>query len=145
MLSKVKTVKPTGSWEGQYGKMYKFWYVFEDGTEGTANHKAEGGFFQPGTEVEYEASQTTHPQDGKKLKVSKPKEGGFQSGGKKIDPEAEALRQRLIVAQSSQAHAVTILQLKGIHTQSVTNDQILTDVEELTKGLYQQVYQIAEK
>ena len=42
-ISKVKSVQPNGTWDSQYGTLYKFEYVMEDGAVVNANHKTQDG------------------------------------------------------------------------------------------------------
>lgn len=77
--SKVKSVQANGTFESQYGLLYKFEYQMEDGTVLTANHKGQTPL-PAGTDVEYEIKGSN--DHGSYGKVSKPKPAnGFQKGG----------------------------------------------------------------
>ncbi len=68
-ISKVQNVQGSGTWESQYGLMYSFDYVMEDGTAFKANHKTDK-HFNVGDEVEYEI--TKENEYGKMGKIGKP-------------------------------------------------------------------------
>jgi len=70
--SKVKQVQGSGTYDSMYGLLYKFEYLFEDGTVLTANHKTQDGNFKIGDEVEYEIKGTN--DYGSWGKVGKPQE-----------------------------------------------------------------------
>lgn len=78
-ITKVKKVQGNGTYESQYGLLYKFDYDLEDGTFISANHKTEKSF-QIGDEVEYnikgEANGMPYGT------VSKPKDANFSGGFK---------------------------------------------------------------
>ena len=74
--SKVKAVTGNGTWESNYGLLYKFEYVMEDGQIVNANHKTQDGNFKVGEEVEYEITNTQYNNG----KVKKP-EQSFNGGG----------------------------------------------------------------
>ncbi len=78
--SKVKTVQGNGTWESNYGLLYKFEYLMEDGQVVNANHKTQDGAFKPGDTVEYEITNAQYNNG----KVSKPKpefKGGYDTKG----------------------------------------------------------------
>ena len=78
MISKVKSVQANGTYDSQYGTLYKFDYEMEDGASLSANHKSQTPF-PVGTEVEYEIKGTT--EYGNYGKVGKPQVGNFSSNG----------------------------------------------------------------
>lgn len=115
MLSKVKSVQNTGSFESEYGTpdangkklLYKFEYEMEDGTILTANHKTTTSPFSAGSEVDYEVTKT-HPEHGKSGKVGKPDSGNYPNkaqGGGKVDSNIQAM----IVKQNALGHATELL------------------------------------
>jgi len=87
MITKVKSVQANGTYDSDYGTLYKFEYEMEDGTILTANHKAEGGNFKTGEEVEYEVKGES--SYGKYGKVSKPQDQNFQQPTKAVDWDAK--------------------------------------------------------
>lgn len=91
--SKVKSVQANGTYDSNYGLLYKYEYEFEDGTVLTANHKSQNPF-PVGEEIEYEVKGTN--EYGSWGKVSKPKENGYggnsyKGGGKSNSVSAFAL------------------------------------------------------
>lgn len=58
-VSKVKAVQANGTWESNYGLMYKFEYVMEDGQIVNANH-TQNKHLDIGTEVEYKITDTQY-------------------------------------------------------------------------------------
>jgi hypothetical protein len=53
--SKVLKAEPNGSWEGQYGVLYKYTILFDNGDQGEYSSKSdEQNKFVVGEEVEYE-------------------------------------------------------------------------------------------
>ena len=73
--SKVKSVQGNGTYESQYGILYKFDYEFEDGTYLSANHKSQNPF-KVGETVEYNVKGNAGGMD--YGTVSKPKENFIQ-------------------------------------------------------------------
>lgn len=71
-LATVKSVQASGTFNGNYGLLYKFEYVFSDDVVMSANHKSETAYFKEGTLVEYQIKQTN--SYGNSGTVSKPKE-----------------------------------------------------------------------
>jgi len=71
MISKVKNVQGSGTWESQHGLFYKFDYTFEDGVTMQALHKSDKPF-NIGETVEYEVKREN--EHGKSGKVGKPQE-----------------------------------------------------------------------
>ena len=116
VLTKVKRVQASGSFENDYGALqdnqdipnygkkllYKFEYVMEDGMVISANHKTTTSPFQQGSEVEYTVVKDD-PQHGKSGKVTKPGAGNFQNNAQKTfkGGVGEDLRQLMIVHKSS--------------------------------------------
>ena len=79
-ISKVKGVQGAGHFDGKFGRMFKFDYSMEDGTNLQANHKTEDGFFVVGSEVEYNITRESD-QFGKSGKVGKPQDEQYQNNG----------------------------------------------------------------
>ena len=98
--SKVKRVTGNGTWEGNYGMMYKFEVEFENGDCGEYSSKMENQTkFVAGEEANYEFI------DGKFPKV-KPYYAPPQSNGQPINYKKDDNVQDLIVRQSSLKAAV---------------------------------------
>ena len=53
MISKITQIQGAGTYDSQYGMLYKFEYTFEDGQSMTANHKTQDCPYKVGDEVEY--------------------------------------------------------------------------------------------
>lgn len=97
--SKVKQVQPNGTWEGNYGMMYKFEVAFENGDAGEYSSKSEQQTkFKEGEEVEYEFT-------GGKFPKVKPYYAPPSSGGQSYYKKDDSV-QDLIVRQSSLKAAV---------------------------------------
>ena len=77
-VSKVKAVQANGTWDSNYGTMYKFEYVMEDGQVVNANHK-ENKHLDIGTEVEYEITNADY-NNGKVKKYSPEYSAGNRQG-----------------------------------------------------------------
>lgn len=84
--SKIKSVTPNGTYDSNYGTLYKFEYEMEDGVILTANHKEASNAFNIGDEVEYEIKGEN--DFGKWGKVSKPQTNGTPVKGFQKDQEA---------------------------------------------------------
>lgn len=65
--SKIKTIQPNGTYEGQNGLMYKFEIELQDGSSGEVSAKSENRW-NVGDEVEYEV---TPSKWGDRMKLSK--------------------------------------------------------------------------
>lgn len=131
MITKVKSVQASGSFENAYGAiqdnaelpnhgkklLYKFEYVMEDGVVITANHKTTTSPFQAGSDVEYEVKKDD-PEYGKSGTVKKPDTGNFNAPRASKGGVGEDLRQLMIVRQSSLNRAVEIL----IHNSSLLSE-----------------------
>ena len=76
VVSNVQSVVANGSFDGNFGKMFKFKYTFTDGTSLDANHKNEAAFWAVGSQIEYEITRTS-PQYGNSGKVGKVQEEQF--------------------------------------------------------------------
>jgi hypothetical protein len=70
MISKITNIQGAGTYESQYGMLYKFEYTFEDGTTLVANHKSQSSPFNVGDSAEYEVKGSN--DHGSWGKVSKP-------------------------------------------------------------------------
>ena len=82
--SRIKTVQAEmrngvqNSYDGQHGTMYTFSMELEDGTRGQVSSKSPAPYRLPvGEEVEYTLTPNKNPQYLGKLKVEKPKDGGY--------------------------------------------------------------------
>lgn len=89
----VKNVQPNGTWEGQYGLMYKFEVTIGDDT-GQTMSKSEQCKFIVGQETEYEFV------DGKYPKI-KSVSNFQQNGSAQANTSNNADRETLIVRQST--------------------------------------------
>ena len=100
--STVKSVQANGTWEGQYGIMYKFEVEFEDGSIGEYSSKTqEQTKFVEGQEMEYEFINGKFPKV--KPVYKKPDfSSNLGSGGYKKNDNV----QKMIVKQSSLKAAV---------------------------------------
>ena len=100
--SKVVSVQANGTWEGQYGVMYKYEVAFENGDAGEYSSKsAEQNKFIKGQETDYQFIDGKFPKV--KPVYQKPDfaSNGFSGGYKKDDNV-----QKMIVKQSSLKAAV---------------------------------------
>lgn len=91
---KIIKITPDGKpWDSQYGKMYPFYVVFEDGAAGTTNSKSETPPYKVGDEVGYDITGAT-PKGVPKLKITRnPKPGeATYTGGGATHPDLEAAR-----------------------------------------------------
>ncbi|QDP56686.1 MAG: hypothetical protein Unbinned3205contig1001_21 [Prokaryotic dsDNA virus sp.] len=108
--SKVMSVQANGSWEGNYGVMYKFEIVFQNGDVGEYSSKSQAqNKFEQGAETEYEYHAGQFPKI--KPHYSKP-QGGFSGGGtpaksfgKSDDVQTKIVRQSMLKA-SVDFHAI---------------------------------------
>lgn len=92
--SKVTYVQANGTWEGNYGVMYKFEVTFENGDIGEYSSKAKDqNKFVTGQEVEYTLTGGQFP----KVKPVYNPQGGGSFNKYNNDPN----RQKMIVKQSS--------------------------------------------
>src|SRR6478609_9354236 len=75
-ICKITNIKPDGKpWESQYGLMYPFYIVLEDGGAGTANSKTETPAYKVGDAVGYDITGHS-PKGVPKLKITRnPKPG----------------------------------------------------------------------
>ena len=109
--SVVTKVTPNGTWDGQYGLMYKFDIEFENGQGGEYLSKFENQTkFVVGKEVEYE--RTERGQFVKIKPVSNFQPGQSSGGGFKKDDNV----QKMIVRQSSLKAAVDLCIAEGVYT-----------------------------
>jgi hypothetical protein len=100
--SKVKSVQSNGTWEGQYGIMYKFEVEFEDGSIGEYSSKTQDQTkFVEGEEMEYEFINGKFPKV--KPVYQKP---DFVSNGVSGSYKKDDTVQKMIVKQSSLKSAV---------------------------------------
>lgn len=131
-LSKVKSIQSNGSFDGQYGMMYKFEYQFEDGTILTANHKTDKSPFKEGDEVDYNVTKT-HPEYGKSGTVKKPESAQYSGSSALKGGVGEDLRQLMIVRQSSLNRAVEILIHNANQSAPVDEIEAIELAERFTK------------
>lgn len=112
MISKVKSVVPSGTYQSPNGLLYKFKYEMEDGNSLVANHKTEQSPFGAGSEVDYHIKGTN--AYGSWGAVKKP-EGDFSPQGTKSAPSPvkqygkSPEEQDQIMRQSSLNRAVEVL------------------------------------
>ena len=98
--SKVKTITQNGTWEGNYGLMYKFEIEFENGDVGEYSSKSKDqNKFVEGQEANYEYT-------GGKFPKVKPFYAPPQSNGQSFNYKKDDSVQDLIVRQSSLKAAV---------------------------------------
>lgn len=90
-ICKITNIKPDGKpWESQYGLMYPFYVVLEDGGAGTANSKTEQPAYKVGDTVGYEVTGHT-PKGAPKLKITRnPKPGEGTVWVPDTNPDLEA-------------------------------------------------------
>ena len=132
MLSKVKSVQSTGSFENDFGVLqdngkkllFKFEYVFEDGIVLTANHKTTTSPFPEGSEVEYEITKE-HAEHGKSGKVKKPDSGNYTQSNASNSKPMDDTRQLMICRQSSLNRAVEVLIHNATAVGDKTNDSTI--------------------
>ena len=103
--SKVMSVTPNGTWEGNYGVMFKFEIVFQNGDVGEYSSKSKDqNKFEVGSETEYE-------YHGGKFPKIKPHYSQNQSSsparsfGKSDDVQIKIVRQSMLKA-SVDFHAI---------------------------------------
>jgi|TARA_R110000824_G_scaffold84682_3_gene211053 hypothetical protein len=102
--SVVAKVTPNGTWDGQYGLMYKFEIEFENGQGGEYLSKFENQTkFVVGEETEYE--RTERGQFVKIKPVSNFQPGQSSGGGFKKDDNV----QKMIVRQSSLKASIDLI------------------------------------
>lgn len=75
-ICKITNIKPDGKpWESQYGLMYPFYVVMEDGGAGTVNSKTDTPAYKVGDTVGYDVTGSS-PKGVPKLKITRnPKPG----------------------------------------------------------------------
>lgn len=114
--STVTAVTGNGTFDSNYGTLYKFDYEFADGTILTANHKTKDGAFKVGELLEYEITKE-HPQYGKSGKVGKPKDVNAPQGkpANTTQPPATDWRKKdiAIIMQNSFTQANSFLNIVG--------------------------------
>jgi hypothetical protein len=108
--SKVKSVQPTGTWQGNYGLMYLWEIEMENGDTGQYMSKAEQqSKFTVGVEAEYEWKDGQYPKIKPHSSFNAP-QGAPKSfnNASKDDPRAES-----IVSQSSLKAAIDYCNVNG--------------------------------
>lgn len=97
--SKLQTIQANGTWNGQYGLMYKFELLLENGDAGEYSSSkytsVEALPFKAGEIIEYEFKDGQYP---KIMKPRKPDSSFNSFSRSKVD---DSLRQKLIIRQSS--------------------------------------------
>lgn len=102
--SKVMSVTPNGTWEGNYGVMFKFEIVFQNGDVGEYSSKnKDQNKFEVCTETEYEYFGGKYPKI--KPHYSKPMATPSQAFGKSDDVKIKIVRQSMLKA-SVDFHAI---------------------------------------
>jgi len=104
--SKVMSVTPNGTWEGNYGVMFKFEIVFQNGDVGEYSSKnKDQNKFEVGAETEYEYTGGKFPKV--KPVYVKPQAGSSpgMSFGKSNDVQIKIVRQSMLKA-SVDYHAI---------------------------------------
>lgn len=110
MISKVKEVKATGTWQNKSGEtMHRHDYEMEDGTKLQANHKSELPF-KVGDNIEYEVKKED-PQYGKSGTVKKPEQGNYSGSNSSGGNDTVQL---MIVRQSSLKVALDLIRQNAI-------------------------------
>ena len=118
--SKVIAVRGNGTWEGQYGLMYKFEIEMENGDIGEYMTKSEDQTkFVEGQTTDYVFIDGAYP----KIKPVNTFQGGGGGGYKKNDNVQE-----YIIKQSSLKCAVELCIARGVYTR----DDIISEAEFLT-------------
>ena len=109
--AKVTNVQANGTWEGQYGLMYKFEVTFDNGDTGQALSKTDNCKFVVGEEATYEYKGGQYP------KVKYVSE--FQQNNDfRAKPKADNV-QELIVKQNALTNATTFVCNNGGTPQDV--------------------------
>jgi len=100
-ICKITNIKPDGKpWESQYGLMYPFYVVLEDGGAGTTNSKTEQPPYKVGDSVGYDITGST-PRGVPKIKITrnpKPGEGTVWTPNDE-NPELESAQQAPVQRQ----------------------------------------------
>ena len=97
--SKVTNVQPNGTWEGQYGLMYKFEVTMENGDVGGYMSKSQDqSKFVVGQEVDYNYTGGQYPK-------IKPVSNFDQNKG----PQKDGKTQELIVKQNALTNACNVI------------------------------------
>lgn len=127
MNSIIKNIEFKNEWTGTNGVVYYHTITFENGDTGQIGAKSKlPEKLQVGKSLDYEI--TTDDKGNKKVKaIQLP--NGVQRGAQKQDPEVEAHKQRMIVAQSC-------LKVSGdFYSQRGTADplQVMTTADEFYK------------
>lgn len=130
MITKVKAVQATGTWDSQHGTLYKFLYTFEDEVTLTANHKTPEGFFKIGSEVEYEV-KNEHPEHGKSGTVKKPEQAQQAYSKPQCNDDGRSL---MIVRQNALGHATELLK----HNAMIKNEGFNSETVIQLASKYQQ-------
>lgn len=94
--SKVTKVTGNGTWDSQYGTMYRFEVEFENGDNGDYNSKSKDQQnFIVGQEASYEITSKEH--QGRTFYTVKPVKPSQQTFGSKYDPETSKKITRMSV------------------------------------------------
>ena len=100
MISKITNIQGAGTYDSQYGTLYKFEYTFEDGTTLVANHKTQNSPFNVGDSAEYEVKGSN--DHGSWGKVGKP-DANPQRGGNDHDRQ-DAISRSVALNNAVQLH-----------------------------------------
>ena len=125
--SKIKSVQANGTYDSQYGEMFKYEVELEDGSVGEVSSKMEGRW-KEGDEVEYTSTNTNW---GVKLKLNKPgtSDGPRNFGGGQKSPPSPDVQKR-IDGSWSMGQAIAIL---GSCPKEVSVEQWLDDVSDVAQ------------
>ena len=131
----VKNVQPNGTWEGQYGLMYKFEVTIGDDT-GQCMSKSDKCRFEVGQETKYEFI------DGKYPKIKPVSDFEYKSSFASDDNQSTTNtdRETMIVRQSSLKCATDYVIANGgnittiIHNADILADWVLTGKVPATKA-----------
>jgi len=128
--SKVKQVTANGTFESNFGLMYKFEYQFEDGAIVNANHKSQGGAFAVGTVLDYEITNAQYNNG----KVSKPMDVQGSNQGLQAQRPAFVDNTKGMKIGHAITNAVNLHVALG-NTPSTNNDK--DSIKEYAKMIYQ--------
>ena len=131
--AKITKVTGNGSFDSNFGKLYKFEVHFDNGDYGDANCKtADQKTWVEGQTVNYELTPNSNPKFNGKLTLVK--DAPVMHSQPQSNPSGLNV-QNLIVAQSSLASAVQLYQNQGI----IDNNEVIEAADKfykwvLTKG-----------
>lgn len=122
------------TWNGPNGAVHYYSIEFENGDKGSFGSKKEPQTkFAEGTETEYTREEKKNGEF-MDVKIDKPAPANNGGGFKKpFDPEADKVRQKLIVRQSSLSNAVTLGVANGL---SIAKSE---DIFKMAEAMYEWV------